>query len=56
MAVTSFTNYLPFSAGLVAKALFLNRMHDMPYRRFAVGQTTLLLLIIATNGLVGFLL
>jgi uncharacterized membrane protein YbhN (UPF0104 family) len=56
VSVTSFTNYLPLSPGLVAKAVFLNRMHDMPYRRFAVGQTTLLVLIVATNGLVGALL
>jgi uncharacterized membrane protein YbhN (UPF0104 family) len=53
VAVTSFTNYLPLSAGLVAKAIFLKRMHDMPFRRFAVGQATLLLLIVATNGFVG---
>jgi hypothetical protein len=53
VTVTSFTNYLPLSAGLVAKAVFLKRMHDMPFRRFAVGQTTLLVLIVATNGVVG---
>lgn len=53
VTVTSFTNYLPLSAGLVAKAVFLKRMHRMPFRRFAVGQTTLLVLIVATNGVVG---
>jgi uncharacterized membrane protein YbhN (UPF0104 family) len=53
VTVTSFTNYLPLSAGLVAKAVFLKRVHDMPFRRFAVGQTTLLVIIVATNGLVG---
>jgi uncharacterized membrane protein YbhN (UPF0104 family) len=53
VTVISFTNYLPLSAGLVAKAVFLKRVHAMPFRRFAVGQTTLLLLIVATNGLVG---
>lgn len=55
VAVTSFTNYLPLSAGLVAKAVFLKRVHAMPFRQFAVGQTTLLLIIIATNGGVGLL-
>lgn len=54
--VTSFTNYLPLSAGLVAKAVFLKRVHALPFRSFAVGQTTLLVLIVATNGLVGLLL
>jgi len=53
VTVTSFTNYLPLSAGLVAKAVFLKRMHALPFRTFAVGQTTLLVLIVATNGLVG---
>jgi len=52
-SVTSFSNLLPFSAGLVAKALFLKRVHAMPYGRFAVGQVTLMLLMVATNGLVG---
>jgi hypothetical protein len=56
VTVTAFTNYLPLSAGLVAKALFLKRVHDLPYQRFAVGQATLLLLVIATNGVIGLLL
>ena len=34
VTMTSFTNYLPFSAGLVAKGLFLQRVHAMPIRRF----------------------
>jgi hypothetical protein len=55
VTVTSFTGYLPLSAGLVAKAVILKRVHAMPYRRFAVGQTTLLLLILASNGLAGLL-
>lgn len=53
VTVTSFTNYLPLAGGLVAKAVFLKRVHEMPFARFAVGQTTLLLVIVATNGLVG---
>lgn len=53
VTVTAFTNYLPLSAGLVAKALFLKRVHDLPIRRFAVGQATFLLLVFATNGAVG---
>lgn len=53
VTVTSFTNYLPLSAGLVAKAVFLKRVHAMPFRLFAVGQATLLVLIVATNGMVG---
>lgn len=56
VTVTSFTNYLPLSAGLVAKAVFLKRVHALPFRQFAVGQTTLLVLIVATNGLVGIAL
>jgi uncharacterized membrane protein YbhN (UPF0104 family) len=53
VSVSSFTNYLPFSAGLVAKAFFLNRVHSLPYKRFAVGQTALLLIFVSTNGAVG---
>jgi hypothetical protein len=53
VCVTAFSNYLPLSAGLLAKAFFLKRVHAVPYRRFAVGQVSLLLLIFATNGLVG---
>ena len=53
VTVTSFTNYLPLSAGLVAKAIVLKRVHDMPYRQFAVAQSSLLILIVATNGTIG---
>lgn len=53
VTVTSFTNYLPLSAGLVAKAIVLKRVHDMPYRQFAVAQASFSILIVATNGLIG---
>jgi uncharacterized membrane protein YbhN (UPF0104 family) len=53
VTVTALANYLPFAAGLVAKALFLKRVHELPYGRFAVGQSSLLLLIVATNGAAG---
>ena len=53
VTVNSFSNYLPLSAGLVAKAFYLKRVHSMPYTEFAVGQGALLLLVIATNGMVG---
>ena len=56
VTVTSFTNYLPLSAGLVAKAVILKRVYALPFGQFAVGQATLLVLIVATNGLVGLLL
>ena len=39
VTVSSFTNYLPLSAGMVAKAYFLKRVHSLPYGTFAVGQT-----------------
>lgn len=53
VAVSSFTNYLPLSAGMVAKAFFLKRVHSLPYRTFAVGQVALLVVIMSTNGAVG---
>jgi uncharacterized membrane protein YbhN (UPF0104 family) len=53
VTVNAFTNYLPFSAGLVAKAFYLKRVHAVAYGDFAVGQIALLLLIFATNGLIG---
>jgi uncharacterized membrane protein YbhN (UPF0104 family) len=53
VTVSSFTNYLPLSAGLVAKAFFLKRVHALPYGAFAVGQVALLLMILATNGALG---
>jgi uncharacterized membrane protein YbhN (UPF0104 family) len=53
VTVNSFANYLPLSAGLAAKAFYLKRVHAMPYRRFAIGQTALLLLVVATHGCVG---
>lgn len=53
VAVTAFTNYLPLSAGLLAKAFFLKRVHALSYRHFAVGQAGLLLLVLATNGAAG---
>lgn len=56
VTVTSFTNYLPLSAGLVAKAFFLKRVHALSFGQFAVGQTTLLVLIVATNGAIGLAL
>jgi uncharacterized membrane protein YbhN (UPF0104 family) len=53
VTMTAFTNYLPLSAGLVAKAVFLKRVHEVPYQQFIVGQTTLLLVVLATNGMTG---
>jgi uncharacterized membrane protein YbhN (UPF0104 family) len=53
VTVNSFTNYLPLSAGLVAKAFYLKRVHEVTYRDFALGQGALLVLVIAANGLVG---
>jgi len=53
VTVSSFTNYLPMSAGMVAKAFFLKRVHLLPYGTFALGQLALLLVIISTNGVVG---
>jgi uncharacterized membrane protein YbhN (UPF0104 family) len=55
VTVNSFANYLPLSAGLAAKAFYLKRVHAMPYRQFAVGQTVLLLLVVATHGCVGLI-
>jgi len=54
ICVTSFSNLIP-SAGLVGKALFLKRVHDMPFATFGLGQLTFLLLILATNGAAGWL-
>jgi len=53
VTMSSFTNYLPLSAGLVAKAYLLKRVHELPYATFAVGQVALLLVVISTNGAVG---
>ena len=53
VAVTAYTNYLPLSAGLVAKAFFLKRVHALPYDRFAAAQVALLVLVVATNGVIG---
>jgi uncharacterized membrane protein YbhN (UPF0104 family) len=53
VAVSSFTNYLPLSAGMVAKAFFLKRVHSLPYHTFAVGQIALLVVIMSTNGALG---
>jgi len=53
VTMTAFTNYLPLSAGMVAKAFYLKRVHSLPYRKFAAGQLALLALIMSTNGAVG---
>jgi uncharacterized membrane protein YbhN (UPF0104 family) len=53
VTVNSFSNYLPLSAGLVAKAFYLKRVHSLPIAQFAVGQAALLLLVVATNGMAG---
>jgi uncharacterized membrane protein YbhN (UPF0104 family) len=54
--VTAFTNYLPLSAGLLAKALYLKRVHETPYRTFAVGQIAILLFVFVANGALALLL
>jgi len=53
LTVSSFTNYLPFSAGLAVKAFYLKSVHTLPYRRFIAGQTALLALSTSTNGAAG---
>lgn len=53
VTMSSFTNYLPLSAGMLAKAYLLKRIHALPYGTFAVGQVALLLVVVSTNGAVG---
>jgi hypothetical protein len=53
VTMTAFTNYLPLSAGMVAKAFYLKRVHSLPYRSFALGQVALLVATMATNGAAG---
>jgi uncharacterized membrane protein YbhN (UPF0104 family) len=53
VTVSALSNYLPFSGGVVAKALYLKRVHATPYSLFAVGHAWLALVIFATNGTVG---
>lgn len=55
VSVNSLSNYLPLSAGLVAKAFYLRRVHGLGYARFAVGQAVLLVLVVAANGATGLL-
>jgi hypothetical protein len=55
VTVSTFTNYLPLAAGLLAKAVFLKRVHALPYGSFAVGQVALLLIIVSANGAAGLL-
>jgi uncharacterized membrane protein YbhN (UPF0104 family) len=54
-AVQSFSNYLPLSAGLFAKAYYLKRVHGLPLADFGVAQVSLLFLFTATNGSVGLI-
>ena len=53
VTVESLSNTLPFSAGLVAKAVYLKRVHAFPYGSFALGQVSLMVMILATNGALG---
>jgi uncharacterized membrane protein YbhN (UPF0104 family) len=55
VSVNSLSNYLPLSAGLVAKAFYLKRVHGLPFAGFAVGQSVLLILVVAANGAMGLL-
>lgn len=54
VSVQSLSNYLPLSAGLVAKGYYFKRVHGMAVGAFGVAQSALLLLFVATNGAVGF--
>ncbi len=54
VTLVSLSNYLPFSAGLVAKAVYLKRVHSFPYGSFAMGQISLMVMFLATNGAMGF--
>jgi hypothetical protein len=53
VTVSAFTNYVPPSAGFAVKAFYLKRVHGTPFRTFIVGQGTLFIIILATNGAVG---
>jgi uncharacterized membrane protein YbhN (UPF0104 family) len=53
VTMSSFANYLPLSAGTVAKAYVLKRVHALSYDTFVVAQVALLVIVVSTNGAVG---
>jgi uncharacterized membrane protein YbhN (UPF0104 family) len=55
VSVHSLANYLPFQAGVLAKAFVLKRLHDVPYSTFAAVELALLVLVVAANGAVGLI-
>ena len=52
--ISTMTNYLPLSMGLVAKGYLLKRIHALSYRNYAGGQLMLYVIFMGCNGLIGF--
>jgi uncharacterized membrane protein YbhN (UPF0104 family) len=52
-AVNSLANLLPFSAGLIAKAVYLKERHQLAYSQFIVSTLALQLTFVSTSGLLG---
>jgi uncharacterized membrane protein YbhN (UPF0104 family) len=52
-SVSTLANQLPISGGLVSKAVYLRRVHDLSYTRFIGSTVALFICFVAVNGLIG---
>jgi uncharacterized membrane protein YbhN (UPF0104 family) len=51
--VNTMSNQLPFAGGLVAKALYLKKRHQLAYTRYASATVALYVCFVSSNGLLG---
>jgi uncharacterized protein (TIRG00374 family) len=54
-AVSTLANQLPFTGGVIAKAVYLKRRYGTSYGRYLSATVTLFILFVTANGLVGLL-
>ena len=51
--VNTVSNQLPFAGGLIAKALYLKKRHQLAYSRYLSATVALYICFMSSNGLVG---
>ena len=54
-AVNSLANHLPFSAGIIAKGVYLKQRYELAYDRFISATLALYVVFLTTTGLTGVL-
>lgn len=55
-AVSTLTNQLPISGGIISRGYFLKRIYDLSYTKYFSATLALFFYFVSANGIIGFLI